>query len=328
MTLLRVRNLRVQFPTPKGTVRAVDGVSFSLERGQVLGVVGESGSGKSVTALTLMRLLPGNAIVQADELTFDGIDLLRLTNADLRAVRARRIAMVFQDPMRSLNPVLTVGRQIIETLVQHTDLRGRAAQERAIELLERVGIAGPETRLHEYPHQLSGGMRQRVMIAIALSCNPEVLIADEATTALDVTVQAQIVDLVKGLQRDLGLAVMWITHDLGLVAGLCDSVAVMYAGRIAETGSARDVFYRPSHGYTVGLMQCSPRIDGAGRPLAPIEGSPPDITAPATLCPFLPRCSAAVARCHDAMPDVRQIAPSHFAACYGDLTSYWKGAEA
>jgi oligopeptide/dipeptide ABC transporter ATP-binding protein len=326
MPLLSVKNLRTHFLTPKGVLRAVDGVSFSLEEGQVLGIVGESGSGKSVTALSLMRLMPENgATSSADELVFDGTNLLDLTKAQLRAMRSRRMAMVFQDPMRSPNPVLTVGRQLTETLVLHMKMNKAAARKRAIELLERVGISRAEKRLDEYPHQFSGGMRQRVMIAIALSCNPRLLIADEATTALDVTIQAQIVDLVKGIQRDFGMAVIWISHDLGLVAGLCDQVAVMYAGRVVESGPVREVFYRPAHGYTVGLMQCTPRIDDIGNALRPIEGMPPNLAEPIERCPFLPRCQMAVKTCHDVMPTNESVGPSHVAACFGDLKPYWRG---
>lgn len=325
MPLLNVKNLRTHFSTPKGILRAVDGVSFSLEEGEVLGIVGESGSGKSVTALSLMRLLPENAATtSADKLEFDGTNLLELTKAELRALRSRRIAMVFQDPMRSLNPVLTVGRQLTETLTLHMGLTKAEARKRAIELLERVGISRAEKRLDEYPHQFSGGMRQRVMIAIALSCNPQLLIADEATTALDVTIQAQIVDLVKDLQRDFGMAVIWISHDLGLVAGLCDQVAVMYAGRVVEHGPVREVFYRPSHGYTVGLMQCTPRVDDVGHALKPIEGMPPNLALPIERCPFLPRCEMAVKSCSEEMPTTESVGPSHVAACFGDLKPFWR----
>ena len=327
MALLNVKNLRTYFSTPNGVARAVDGVSFSLEQGQVMGIVGESGSGKSVTALSLMRLIPeGAAMISADELIFDGANLLDLSNTQLRAMRSRRMAMVFQDPMRSLNPVLTISRQLTETLIRHMGMNKTAARNRAIELLERVEISRAEKRLDEYPHQFSGGMRQRVMIAIALSCNPRLLIADEATTALDVTIQAQIVDLVKGLQRDFGMAVIWISHDLGLVAGLCDQVAVMYGGRVVESGPVREVFYRPSHGYTVGLMQCTPRIDDIGSPLRPIEGMPPNLAKPVTLCPFLPRCQAAVPSCHNVMPRNEEVGPSHTTACFGDLKPYWREA--
>lgn len=323
MPLLTVKNLRTHFQTDKGVFRAVDGVSFSLEEGEVMGLVGESGSGKSMTALSIMRLIsepPGR--VTADEITFDGVDLLSLSRRQLRDYRARKIAMVFQNPMSSLNPVLTVGRQLTETLTRHMSMNKREARKRAVELLELVGIPRAEKRLDEYPHQFSGGMRQRVMVAIALSCNPRLLIADEATTALDVTIQAQIIDLVRRLRAEFGTAVIWISHDLGLVAGLCDKVSVMYAGRIVEGGPVRDVFYRPSHGYTVGLMSCTPRVDEIGQQLKPIEGVPPNLAEPMPLCPFLPRCELAVPACQKSMPVSAQIAPGHQASCHADLSRF------
>jgi oligopeptide transport system ATP-binding protein len=321
MPLLSVRNLTTRFATDRGTVRAVDNVSFEVEEGEVLGLVGESGSGKSVTALSIMRLVPEPpGQVRADRLTFDGLDLMRLSEAQVREVRGARMAMVFQDPMRSLNPVLTVGRQLTEVLRRHAGLDARAARRRAIDLLETVGIPDAERRLGAYPHQFSGGMRQRVMIAIALSCNPRLLIADEATTALDVTIQAQIVDLVKRLTRDRGTAVIWISHDLGVIAGLCDRVNVMYAGRIVESGPIRDLFHRPCHGYTLGLLGSTPRVDGTqSRRLSPIEGLPPNLIDPMELCPFLPRCRVSVAACRERMPDRRVFGERHWAACFADL---------
>jgi oligopeptide transport system ATP-binding protein len=322
MPLLRVRNLRTQFATDRGIVRAVDDVSFDLAEGEVLGMVGESGSGKSVTALSIMRLVPEPpGRIAAEELSLDGRDLLRLPEKDLREVRGASMAMVFQDPMRSLNPVLTVGRQLVEVLRRHRNLDGKAARRRAIGLLETVGIPIAEKRLDSYPHQFSGGMRQRVMIAIALSCDPQLLIADEATTALDVTIQAQIIELVKRLTHERGTAVIWISHDLGVVAGLCDRVNVMYAGRIVEAAPIRDLFRRPSHGYTLGLMGSTPRVDGsdAGR-LSPIEGMPPNLIDPIPLCPFLPRCRVAVGACHERAPERRTFGGEHWATCFADLT--------
>jgi oligopeptide transport system ATP-binding protein len=328
MTLLRVRNLRTGFATEQGVVRAVDGVSFDLADGEVLGLVGESGSGKSVTALSIMRLVPEPpGKVAADELVFDGAKLLQLSEAEAREVRGSRLAMVFQDPMKSLNPVLTIGRQLTEVLRRHQRLDAKAARTRAVELLEMVGIPLAEKRLGAYPHQFSGGMRQRVMIAIALSCNPKLLIADEATTALDVTIQAQIIDLVKRLTRDLGTAVIWISHDLGVIAGMCDRVNVMYAGRIVETGPVDELFYRPSHGYTLGLMGSTPRVDGMGEDrLLPIDGFPPDLTQPIPLCPFLPRCRFAIADCRRQMPPIRDIGGGHSSSCFADLTQHWRPA--
>jgi oligopeptide transport system ATP-binding protein len=322
MALLTVRGLTTRFATDRGTVRAVDNVSFDLEEGEVLGLVGESGSGKSVTALSIMRLVsepPGQ--VRAEQLSFDGLDLMRLSEAEVREIRGARMAMVFQDPMRSLNPVLTVGRQLTEVLRRHADLDRRAARRRAIELLETVGIPNAERRLGAYPHQFSGGMRQRVMIAIALSCNPRLLIADEATTALDVTIQAQIVDLVKRLTRERGTAVIWISHDLGVIAGLCDRVNVMYAGRIVESGPIRELFHRPSHGYTLGLLGSTPRVDGSqARRLSPIEGLPPNLIDPMPLCPFLPRCRVSVAACRERAPQRRAFGDRHWAACFADIS--------
>jgi oligopeptide transport system ATP-binding protein len=321
MALLAIRNLRTRFATDRGTVRAVDGVSFDLAEGEVLGLVGESGSGKSVTALSVMRLVPEPpGQVTADSMSFDGIDLLRLSEAQAREVRGASMAMVFQDPMRSLNPVLSIGRQLVEVLQRHQKLDRPAARRRAIELLEMVGIPLAEKRLAAYPHQFSGGMRQRVMIAIALSCNPRLLIADEATTALDVTIQAQIVDLVKRLTRERGTSVIWISHDLGVVANLCDRVNVMYAGRIVESAPIRDLFHRPSHGYTLGLLGSTPRIDGpALRRLSPIEGLPPNLIDPLPLCPFLPRCRVSVAACRERAPERRDLGREHWASCFAEL---------
>ncbi len=322
MSLLRVRNLRTRFATDRGDVRAVDGVSFDLEEGEILGLVGESGSGKSVTALSIMRLVPEPpGRITADSLAFDGRELLNLSEAEMREERGSSMAMIFQDPMRSLNPVLTIGRQITEVLRRHQNLDKPAAKRRAIELLEMVGIPSAEKRLAAYPHQFSGGMRQRVMIAIALSCNPRLLIADEATTALDVTIQAQIVDLVKRLTRERGTSVIWISHDLGVVAGLCDKVNVMYAGNVVESGPIRELFHRPSHGYTLGLMGSTPRVDGTGtRRLTPIEGMPPSLIGPIPLCPFLPRCRVAVPACQTMPPDRRDFGGDHWARCLADLT--------
>ncbi len=324
MTLLRVRGLRVAFATEQGRVQALRGLSFDVAEGEILGVVGESGSGKSVAALSVMRMIPQPpGEVTAEEMSFEGKDLLRLSEAEAREIRGKRIAMVFQDPMRSLNPVLTIGRQLTEGLRRHLKLDRVAALRRAVELLEMVGIPSPGSRLSAYPHQFSGGMRQRVMIAIALSCNPKLLIADEATTALDVTIQAQIIDLVKRLTRDLGTSVIWISHDLGVIAGMCDRVNVMYAGQIVETGPVDEVFHRPGHGYTLGLMGSTPRVDGVAQDrLTPIEGMPPDMRAPSPLCPFLPRCRVAVAACRAVPPPVRDRGGGHAAACLADLSAH------
>jgi oligopeptide transport system ATP-binding protein len=320
MALLSVRNLRTRFATDRGVVRAVDGVSFDLAEGEILGLVGESGSGKSVTALSVMRLVPEPpGRIAADSLAFDGTEILALSEAHMRELRGADMAMIFQDPMRSLNPVLTIGRQLTEVLRRHQKIDGAAARKRAIELLEIVGIPMAEKRLSAYPHQFSGGMRQRVMIAIALSCNPRLLIADEATTALDVTIQAQIVELVKKLTRERGTSVIWISHDLGVVAGLCDRVNVMYAGRVVETSPIRQLFKHPRHGYTLGLMGSTPRVDGMQHRLTPIEGLPPNLTEPQTLCPFLPRCRVSVEACRQRPPEPRSFGPDHMAVCLADL---------
>jgi oligopeptide transport system ATP-binding protein len=327
--VLSVRGLDTRFATGDGVVHAVDHVSFDLMAGEVLGIVGESGSGKSVTALSVMKLVvcpPGQ--VSAGEITLDGEDILHIDEAQARRIRGSRIAMIFQDPMKSLNPVLTIGPHQTEVIAEHLGLDSQASRQRAIELLSAVGIPRAETRLGDYPHQFSGGMRQRVMIAIALSCDPRVLIADEATTALDVTIQAQIIDLVKRLADERDTAVIWISHDLGVVAGICDRVAVMYAGRIVEMGTVRDLFHRPSHGYTLGLLASTPRLDDAeDRRLQPIDGMPPNLTGPMSLCPFLPRCVHAIDTCHEKPPEWRQVADGHGTRCWADLGRYWRDGD-
>jgi oligopeptide transport system ATP-binding protein len=271
--------------------------------------------------MRLVRQPPGR--IQADALRLDGVDLLGLSERQMLDTRSKKIAMIFQDPMRSLNPVLTIGRQLSETLTRHLKLDKAAARRRSIELLEMVGIPMAESRLSSYPHEFSGGMRQRVMIAIALSCKPDVLIADEATTALDVTVQAQIVELLKDLVKDFGTSVIWISHDLGIVANLCHRVNVMYAGRIVESGPVRQVFEKPSHGYTVGLMACTPRVDQVRQVLKPITGFPPDLRQPIPLCPFLPRCAVKVEICERQCPQMTEREPRHAASCFADLRSHW-----
>jgi len=319
--LLTVRDLRTQFRTQDGVVKAVDGVSFELARGETLGVVGESGCGKSVTALSIMRLIPQPpGRIASGEIVFDGQDLLKLSDEQMRRIRGRRIAMIFQDPMTSLNPVLTISRQVTEALELHLGMSRRAARERAIELLDMVGIPAARARIDDYPHQFSGGMRQRVMIAMALSCNPELLIADEPTTALDVTIQAQIIDLIKKLTSDFGTAVMFITHNLGVVAGLCDRVNVMYAGHIVESAPTEELFAHPKHPYTLGLLRSIPRLDEARREkLVPIQGLPPDLIAPPPGCPFAPRCAYHVERSLIERPELREVRPGHLVACHVDL---------
>jgi oligopeptide transport system ATP-binding protein len=291
--LLEVRNLKTQFFTQDGVVHAVNGISYHVDTGETVAIVGESGSGKSVGVMSLIRLIPQppGKIVDG-EVFFDGQDLLKLKEDELRDIRGNRIAMIFQDPMTSLNPVLTIGRQITESLELHLHMNKEQARKRAVQLLEMVGIPGADSRLDDYPHQFSGGMRQRVMIAMGLSCDPQLLIADEPTTALDVTIQAQIVDLVRRLQDELGMAIIWITHDLGVVAGMADRVLVMYSGFIVEEGNVNDLYAHPRHPYTLGLLRSIPRLDlGRQKRLIPIDGLPPDLLEPPTHCPFAPRCA-------------------------------------
>ncbi len=317
--LLSVRNLRTRFFTADGVVKAVDGVSFDLHPGQTLGIVGESGCGKSVTALSIMRLIPNppGKIVDG-EIVFEGQDLLRMNDDQIRRVRGNKIAMIFQDPMTSLNPVLTINKQISESLQLHLGMDGGAARRRAIELLDLVGIPSAKTRVDDYPHQFSGGMRQRVMIAMALSCNPQLLIADEPTTALDVTIQAQILDLIRSLSKEFGTATILITHDLGVVAGMCDDILVMYAGRVAERATVYDLYADPAHPYTMGLLRSVPRLDETRKErLVPIDGLPPDLIELPDVCPFHPRCVYAADKCKTEMPPLLEVgANNHLAACW------------
>ena len=317
--LLDMRNLVTRFYTQDGVVHAVNSVSYTLEEGGILGVVGESGCGKSVHALSIMRLIPSPpGRIEGGEVWFDGRDLLKVSESDMQHVRGAEIAMVFQDPMSSLNPVLTIGFQIMETLKLHQGMNDAQARERAGELLAMVGIPEAHERLDDYPHQFSGGMRQRAMIAMALSCNPKLLIADEPTTALDVTIQAQIIDLVKRLQEQLGMAVMWITHDLGIIAGLARKVNVMYAGYIVERGSVKDIYERSRHPYTIGLLGSLPRLDEApGTKLISIPGLPPDLIDLPPACPFAARCTYAVDQCLEEMPPLEETdGEDHTVACW------------
>jgi oligopeptide transport system ATP-binding protein len=323
MPLLEVRNLETHFKTQDGLVKAVNDVSFHVDRGETLGIVGESGSGKSVTSLSLMRLIPSPpGKIVGGEIIFDGENLLDLSEEEMRHIRGNRIAMIFQDPMTSLNPVLTIGRQITESLELHMKMSGAEARKRALDLLGMVGIPSSANRLDDYPHQFSGGMRQRVMIAMALSCNPELLIADEPTTALDVTIQAQILELINRLKNELGTAVIIITHDLGVVAGMADRVNVMYAGRVVEDGATDEIFANPRMPYTIGLLRSIPRLDEAvGRKLTPIRGLPPDLINLPAVCPFSPRCDYFVAgKCDQQVPPLRPVGPDHRAACLFDIT--------
>ena len=316
--LLEIDRLKTQFFTSAGIVKAVDGVSYTVDEGETVAVVGESGCGKSVTAMSILRLIPwppGKIVDGA--IHFNGRDLLQLSEDEMRNVRGKDISMILQEPMTSLNPVLTIGLQLTETMLTHTSASNEDAQTRAIELLDMVGIAEPERRLAQYPHHLSGGMRQRVMIAMALACQPKLNIADEPTTALDVTIQAQILELMKNLTRDLGVAMIIITHNLGVVARYADRVNVMYAGKIIEYGSAADIYYRPHHPYTLALLKSVPRMDQPRQAkLDPVEGQPPDLTMLDGGCAFRSRCRYATDDCAKGLPFLERVGPGHFTACF------------
>ena len=317
-TLLEVRDLRTHFFTPTGVVKAVDGVSYALEEGETLGLVGESGCGKSVSALSIMRLVPnppGKTV--GGEVIFEGRDLLKLSDAEIRRVRGRQIAMVYQEPMSSLNPVLSIGRQLTESLELHLRMSKADARREAVRRLEQVGIPDPERRLKQFPHHFSGGMLQRVMIAIALSCSPKLIIADEPTTALDVTIQAQILDLMKNLSREYGVSLLIITHNLGVVARYADRVNIMYAGKIIERGTARDIYRNPGHPYTLGLLNSVPRLDlPRTDKLDPVDGQPPDLLQLPDGCAFRERCRFAMARCAAETPPLRPVGAGHLSACF------------
>jgi oligopeptide transport system ATP-binding protein len=316
--LLDVQGLETEFKTPDGTVHAVNGVSFGLEEGETLGVVGESGCGKSVTMLSVLGLIPSPpGKVTAGKAFFFGQDLLKMSKEEIRHVRGAQISMVFQDPMTSLNPVLTIGRQLTEPLILHLGMTKKQAETRAAELLGMVGIPNASERLNDYPHQYSGGMRQRVMIAMALSCNPQILIADEPTTALDVTIQAQIVELVKRLRDELGMAIVWITHDLGVVAGIAKRVIVMYGGYIVEEADVRELYANPQHPYTISLLGSLPRVDEKERhKLTSLEGLPPVLYQKPNACPFAPRCKYVIEHCWKENPPLLEIEPGHTSACW------------
>ena len=315
--LVDIKNERLSFFTPAGEVKALNDVSIMLEEGEVLGIVGESGSGKSVTAYSLMGLTAYPGKLLGGTLWFNGHEIETMTEKEMRKIRGNEISIIFQDPMTSLNPVYTIGNQIEEVILLHTDKKKKEAYERAKELLELVGINEPEKRLKQYPHELSGGMRQRVMIAIALACEPKLLIADEPTTALDVTIQAQILELMMELKDKLGMAIIMITHDLGVVANMCQKIAVMYAGRIVEYGTADDIFYHPKHQYTKGLIRSIPRLDTKEHErLVPIEGTPVDMLNPPKGCPFAPRCDECMKICLREMPPVTTFSDTHYTQCW------------
>jgi len=318
VALLEIEGLKTQFFTSAGTVRAVDGVNYNVEAGETVAVVGESGCGKSVTALSIMRLVadPPGKIVEG-EIRFNGTDLLSLDEEEMRQVRGRDIGMVFQEPMTSLNPVLSIGRQLTETLETHFGMSREDADKRAVELLGLVGIAEPERRLAQYPHHFSGGMRQRVMIAMALACDPKLIIADEPTTALDVTIQAQILELMKNLTREMGVAMIIITHNLGVVARYADRVNVMYAGKIVESGTAKEIYHNPRHPYTLALLKSVPRLDlPRGAKLDPVDGQPPDLARLDDGCPFRPRCRFAQDGCANSVPPLAEVREKHWSACF------------
>jgi oligopeptide/dipeptide ABC transporter ATP-binding protein len=319
-TVLEVNDVKTRFHTQDGTVYAVNGISFDLKEGEMLGVVGESGSGKSVTMMSLLRLIPmPPGEIYSGSANFEDINLIGLNDESMRKIRGGQIGFIFQDPMTSLNPVLTIGHQITEPLQLHLNMQKTEARTRAAELLKLVGIPMAETRLNDFPHQFSGGMRQRVMIAIALACNPKILIADEPTTALDVTIQAQIIELVKGLRKELGMSIIWITHDLGVVAGIADRVMVMYGGFVVERAHVKDLYRAPKHPYTQGLLQSLPRLDKRqDKRLANIKGAPPNLTEPPTSCPFAPRCEYAFDRCTQENPLLKHVSTNHEVACWWD----------
>ncbi|NLW19980.1 MAG: ABC transporter ATP-binding protein [Clostridiales bacterium] len=325
--LLQVRNLHTIFPTESGEVRAVNGINFSLARGKVLGIVGESGSGKSVTAYSILRILDNPGKITQGSVLFEEEDLVRLSPGEMRHVRGAKISIIFQDPMTSLNPVYTVGNQLSEAIRLHTRRNRQQARARALEMLTLVGVNEPEKRLKQYPYQLSGGMRQRVMIAMALACEPDILIADEPTTALDVTIQAQILELMQDLKEKLGMAIIMITHDLGVIAEMCDEIIVMYAGRVCERGTAEEIFYNPRHEYTKGLLRSIPKLEtGKGR-LMPIGGSPVDLLNLPEGCAFAARCDSAMKICLREQPEELRINEHHLASCWLNVKNQMEGGQ-
>jgi len=316
MKLLQVTDLHTSFFTPAGEVKAVNGLSFSLDEGKVLGIVGESGSGKSVTAYSVLQILASSGKIVSGSIKYRGEELVGASKETMGKIRGNKISIIFQDPMTSLNPVFTIGNQLMEAIMLHTDRNKEQARERAIEMLRLVGVNEPEKRIKQYPHEFSGGMRQRVMIAMALACEPDILIADEPTTALDVTIQAQILDLIKDLQKQLGMSVILITHDLGVVAEMCDEVIVMYAGEVCERGTADEIFYNPKHEYTKGLMRSIPTVSDEDRRLEPIGGTPVDLLNMPDGCPFAPRCDRAMKVCLSHKAKEILINENHAASCW------------
>lgn len=315
-TILSVKNLHTSFTTDKGEVLAVNGVNFNLDKGKILGIVGESGSGKSVTAYSILQILEKNGRITEGQILYKGEDITKYTEKQFRSFRGKCCSIIFQDPMTSLNPVFTVGNQLKEAIELHTGRKGKDAEARAVEMLNLVGVNEPEKRVKQYPYELSGGMRQRVMIAMALACEPDILIADEPTTALDVTIQAQILELMQELQKKLGMAIIMVTHDLGVIADMCDEIIVMYGGRVCERGTAEDIFYRPAHEYTKGLLQSIPNVDTIGEKLKPIPGTPINLLNMPKGCAFCPRCENAMKICIEQVPPEMQMPDGHFASCW------------
>lgn len=314
--ILSVVDLNTSFRTDRGEVMAVNGVSFNLDRGKILGIVGESGSGKSVTAYSIMQILEKNGSIKKGQVLYKGQDITKFSEKQMREFRGKCCSIIFQDPMTSLNPVFTIGNQLKEAIELHTDRKGKVAMDRAIEMLTLVGVNEPEKRVKQYPYELSGGMRQRVMIAMALACEPDILIADEPTTALDVTIQAQILELMQSLQKKLGMAIIMVTHDLGVIADMCDEIIVMYGGRVCERGTAEDIFYRPAHEYTKGLLKSIPSVDSMGEKLIPIPGTPINLLNMPKGCAFCPRCENAMKICIEEVPPEIQMPDGHFASCW------------
>ncbi len=327
MALLEVQDLHTAFTTPAGTVNAVNGVSFQLERGKVLGIVGESGSGKSVTAYSIMQILEKNGKIVSGSVKVDGQELVGAGEKVMKTIRGNKISIIFQDPMTSLNPTYTIGHQLMEAIMLHTPRNRRQAQARAVEMLRLVNVNEPEKRMKQYPFEFSGGMRQRVMIAMALACEPDILIADEPTTALDVTIQAQILELMQSLQKELGMAIIMITHDLGVVAQMCDEVIVMYAGSICEQGTADEIFYNPKHEYTKGLMRSIPTVNNDDERLEPITGTPIDLLNMPAGCPFAPRCDAAMKICMRQRAERMLINDDHAACCWMNVKKAMENQE-
>ena len=320
MALLEIRNLKTSFFTDNGEVKAVNGISYNLEKGKVLGIVGESGSGKSVSAYSVLQILASTGqIKDGSSIKFDGEELVGAKESVMKTIRGNKISIIFQDPMTSLNPTYTVGHQLMEAILLHTDRNKKQARERAIEMLRLVGINEPEKRVDQYPHEFSGGMRQRVGIAMALACEPDILIADEPTTALDVTIQAQIIDLMIKLQKEMGMAIIMITHDLGVIAQICDEVIVMYAGSICEQGTADEIFYNPKHEYTKGLLRSIPTLNTMGQKLKPITGTPIDLLNMPKGCAFAPRCENCMKICLTEKPERIQINDDHQATCWMNI---------